>query len=240
MSARQRNPFAHGRPAGLLATCLALAVGACGGDTSGEGSREHAGDAPVATLDWRQGSGQGMIAHDRDREVVRCWKVQGRFDCLLARSTGLEAELPGAPGRLLFFGFRVATLPATRDDLDRLATSDGYACELSTLPDRSVLTETYWASGRIAHQRAGDRDRDGNWTAADVAVFQSAAGGREARPFFACDKVIGPVLDVGPFALDSGLVTYDSVFAAPDVPTDAPVRPVSPGNAGESGRPAAP
>ncbi len=220
-----RNSLPNARWTGLLvAAGLACASAGCDdGPAAGGPARP---DRPASSaLDWRPGGDQGFIAHDEDRQVVRCWKVQGRFDCLVARSIGLNRELPGAPGRLLFYRFRSAVLPATQQDLDKLATSDGYACELATLPGRAVVTESFWQAGRIAFQRASEWNRESEWTAEDVAVFGAPAASRAARPYFACARVIDPVTDVGLYALDSGLVTYESVFSAVDHPAPAPAEP---------------
>ena len=226
MNARLRSPFSPHRLAILLSAVLQIfALPACDGVSPAQTTPD---DSPAGGVEWRSGSGQGGIAHDQDREVARCWKIQGRYDCLVARSTGLNEDLPGAPRRLLFFRFRGRDLPATYDALDKLATSDGYACELAILPGREIVTETYWTGGRIAHQQAFDRGVATYWSSAQIAALDPAGGDRVTRPLFSCPRVIDPVLDVGLFALDSGLVSYDAVISAMEQPAPPPAGDTGP------------
>lgn len=220
----------------LIAAGFVLALAGCNGKAPTDvapqdGPSPQASDAPV---DWRQGAENSFIAHRYEQQVTRCWNVQGKFDCLVAQSIGLKDIIPGAPSRLAFFRFQTPALPRLESDLDKLATSDGYACELTTLPDRTVLNETYWKGGRVVQERASGGDGSGHWTPADVAKLRDAAGPGNLRPFFSCPRVIDPVLDVGLFAIDSDLVSYDRVFSAVDYPAAAASKAPADGATGES------
>lgn len=203
----------------LLAAAPAWLLAACG-----EPSSPAQPDADVdksrkvaAQLQWRRGDEQSFISHKSDRQIIRCWAVQGKYDCLVAHSIGLKDVIPGAPGRLEFFRFQVDALPPTQDAVDSLASSDGYACELTNLPTRTLMTESYWRRGRVMASHATDLDAGDGWKASDVKKL--AADGDttgKARPFFDCKAVIAPIRDVGLYALDSGLISYDPVFTAVD------------------------
>lgn len=175
-------------------------------------------------LEWRGGDEHSFIAHRLDQEVIRCWNVQGKYDCLVAQSISLKDVIPGAPARLAFFRFRADALPAAQEDVDGLASSDGYACELTTLPGKTVMTESYWKSGRVVHDQASDLDDGDGWMATDIARFEAEGKTARVRPFFACAEVIAPVLDVGLYALDSGLISYDRIFSAVDYPVSKNTR----------------
>lgn len=204
----------------LLSAASALLLSACGGASSTGSSGDNApkGRKVPTALEWRRGDEHSFIAHRFDQEVIRCWNMQGRYDCLVAQSISLKDVIPGAPGRLAFFGFRANALPVDQAEVDALASSDGYSCELTSLPGKSVMTESYWKSGRIAHGQATDLGGTGGWTPADVGRFDVEEKTSRPRPFFACATVIAPVLDVGLYALDSGLISYDRIFSAVDYP----------------------
>lgn len=207
----------------LIAALSALLLWACGGaspDTA-KGNADRVKKVPAA-LEWRGGDEHSFTAHRADRQVIRCWNIQGKYDCLVAQSIGLKDVIPGAPIRLAFFRFHSNTLPTTQEQVDDLASSDGYACELTSLPGKTVMTESYWRSGRLAHTRASELGGDGGWTIADVESFGGEGHVSRPRAFFSCAAAIAPVLDVGLYALDSGLINYDQVFAAVDYPRDKP------------------
>ena len=219
----QRYLAPSGHVGSLFGATLALLLTACGGASPVDRHTDAMEETRYArpAFEWRNGDERSFIAHRRDHEVIRCWNVQGKYDCLVAQSLGMKDVIPGAPEKIGFFRFRAAALPATQDDLDRLATSDGYACELTGLPGKAMMTEYYWQSGRIARRHNSDRGGDDRWNAADVSQFASTDGAKDVRPFFACPAVIDAVLDVGLYALDSGLINYDDVFATVDYPAEA-------------------
>lgn len=225
---RQSTPPGK-RASALLATCAAGLLASCGADgpAAPRGEPTDPSASPAEAIEWRRGDEHSFIAHRYDQQVIRCWNVQGRFDCVSGQSIGLKDIIPGAPVRLSFFRFRTGALPSDEGALDRLATSDGYGCELTRLPDGNVLTETYWRRGRIVREHAIAAEPPQGWNSADIAGFRIAfpppARRSDTRPFFACAKVIDPVLDVGLFALDSGLVRYDAVVSSVDYPR-APAR----------------
>lgn len=221
------SPLHTTRPAFRLTMTLATALyvtllTACGGNPSAdatEGANPSRKASPA--LEWRGGDEHSFIAHRLDQEVVRCWNVQGKYDCLVAQSIGLKDMIPGAPGRLAFFRFRTETLPAVQQVVDELASSDGYACELVTLPGRSVIKETFWQGGRIIGDHASNLEAGGGWTVEDVDRIGKAANASTARPFFDCSAVIAPIRDVGLYAVDSGLIRYDPIFSTVDYPDRA-------------------
>lgn len=203
----------------FLATMPTWLLAACGGESSSATPDAVAGKSRnvTAELEWRRGDEHSFISHRADRQIIRCWAVQGEYDCLVAHSIGLKDIIPGAPGRLEFFRFQAGALPPTQEAVDRLASSDGYACELTDLPGRTLMTETYWRRGRIKASHATDLDAGGGWKASDVKNLAANGGTTgKARPFFECTAVIAPVRDVGLYALDSGLISYDPVFTAVD------------------------
>ena len=169
-------------------------------------------DAPDALI-WQEGSG-GTRTHLGDNEVIRCWNLQNRFDCLHAEIFDIRAQIADAPVRRSYYRFITSHLPVRRSQLAGLDTSDGYECSASSTRDRSSFLETIWKDGRIVAQSATDEGAPDSmgWTPQRIVALFEENEINPRRPYFACPLVEDITTGMGLQTLDSPLVTYESLI----------------------------
>ena len=146
-------------------------------------------------------------------EVIRCWKLQTRFDCLYAEVFDIRERIADAPVQRSYYRFLTSRLPVRKSQLDELDTSDGYECSVSSTNDRSTMMETVWKNGRMVAQSsgAGSDTTAPQWDPQEILAQFKVHAINPRRPYFSCPMVDEIVTKMGLDSLDSPLVTYEAL-----------------------------
>lgn len=169
--------------------------------------------AAIDSIAWQEGSA-GTQTYLGSGEVIRCWKLSNRFDCLYARTFDIREQIADAPVRRAYYRFLTSRLPDRMGQLEGLDLRDGYECSTSSSPDRSILLEAVWKNGRIVEQSSINQQdsSDTPWTPEQIAELFRKYGVVPRRPAFACSLVDELTTKMGLEALDSPLVTYETLM----------------------------
>ncbi len=189
----------------------ALLLMGCAGDTADLMPEPDGSMSMEEALVWREGS-DGTHAFMSENQLIRCWKLNGRFDCLYAEIFDHREQIADAPVRRAYYRFLATRLPDRLSQLSGLDVSDGYECLASVTPERSTLLESIWKNGRVVEQSRTDLHATADaWMREDIAAHFKRHSISPRRPAFACSLVDEIAAKMGLGALDSPVMPYDSL-----------------------------
>jgi len=203
------RPLAHGRYAWA---CAVLLLAGCSGETGDFLPKPQSSAAPEGAIAWQEGSG-GTRTYLGSGQVIRCWKLSNRFDCLHAQVFDRREQIADAPVRRAYYRFVTSRLPDRMSELDGFDISDGYECSTSSSPGRASLLEAIWKNRRIVEQSTLNQldSTEVTWNPQEIAALFAKHAVAPRRPAFACSLVDEIAAKMGLEALDSPLVTYQAL-----------------------------
>lgn len=206
MSSRSRGAVRY------ALACAVLWLAACSGETVELLPERESAALPEGALAWQEGS-DGTRTYLGENHLIRCWKLNNRFDCLHAEVVDLREKIADAPVRRSYFRFLTSRLPDRMSQLNGLDISDGYECSVSIRPERSFLLEAIWKNGRVVEKSLVDNQLStaAVWKMQDIVEGFQKHSISPRRPAFACSLVEEITSKMGLETLDSPLITYDAL-----------------------------
>jgi hypothetical protein len=153
---------------------------------------------------------------DAGAKLVRCWRLNNAFDCLVVQQIGRG----GAGTDTMYNAFRIRPdrLPSSNAEAG-YGQGRGYLCTAFEA-DRLLIAETIAAGPNASRTQSvflrgkalSPLGSPRPWTAADVNDSLRAAGGNVDHPYFACAVMAQVIADGGLASLSSEDARYSSLM----------------------------